>query len=88
MSRVATLKLVEVGTTKILAGHDSESEAVLVFRRDAKRPELYHLHRIDVSESEQSLRSFLSVDQSEASELVNAVLATMSPPKRKRRPTK
>jgi len=82
MSIVATMQLIEVGTTKILAGHDQNQESVFVFRRVG---EDYALHQIGISEADQALRSILAADQSEHAELVAAILATVKTPARKRR---
>jgi hypothetical protein len=82
MSIVATMKLIEVGTTKILAGHGSDEETVFVFRRVG---DVYHLHQIPVSEASQELRAFLAASDSEHGELVAAILQTVKTPTRKRK---
>ena len=75
MTQIATLRLIEVGPKRILAGHDfaSEPPAVLVLRRDGDD---YELHSIPIDQAHQQIRSFVSVNQSEANELVNAILET------------
>ena len=82
MTVISTMTLIEVGTTKILAGHDQSEESVFVFRRVG---EDYALHQIGISEADQALRSILAADQSEHAELVRAILATADKPPRKPR---
>jgi DNA-nicking Smr family endonuclease len=79
---VATMTLVQAGEDRCLAGHDRDGETVYVLRRvDGDR---YDLHRLPISEADQALRSFLAADQSEAGELVQAILESGS--KQARRP--
>jgi hypothetical protein len=68
---VTTMKLIQAGEAKILAGHqaDADPPTVLMLRRDGDD---YVLRRIEVGDREQ-LRSFVSADQIAANELVAAV---------------
>lgn len=88
ITTIANMRLIEAGGSKILAGHDVNADGfVFVLRRDAKG---YTLHRVQVGDREQ-LRAFLSASQSEANELVAAILETVKKkPKRraKRKATK
>lgn len=80
----ATMKLIEFDAKRrILAGHDAAGESVWVLRKDDQGD--YGLFRIEISELDQALRSFITADESERLELVKAITETMEPPKRKRR---
>ncbi|WP_436716400.1 hypothetical protein U8335_02310 [Roseiconus lacunae] len=82
---VSRMTLVEYSDhQRILAGHDSATgtEVYVLRKTDGGEWELY---QIEVSELDQSLRSFLTADESEHDELHKAILATMGKPKRKRK---
>ncbi len=83
MTILATLQLHEAGDTRCLAGHAVDEETVFVLRKQAAT--VYELHQIPISNAEQSLRSLLAADQSQAGELVNAILQARSKPPRKPR---
>ena len=83
MTVISTMKLIEVGTTKVLCGFDDEQTSVYVLRKQTATE--YALHQIPISEASQSLRAFLAADQSEHAELVRAILATADKPPRKPR---
>ena len=84
MTIIATMQLVEVGASKILAGHGADAESVFVLRKTES--DVYELHEAPIHAAEQSLRSFLSADQSELGELVAGILKTMIDPHRSRKP--
>lgn len=80
MTVISIMTLIEVGSTKILAGHDQSEESVFVFRRVG---DVYELHQVAISSASQELRAFLAADQSEHGELVAAILETVKRPIRK-----
>ena len=83
MNIVSTMRLIEAGPDKVLAGFDADETSVYVLRKQTAT--VYELHQIPISEASQSLRAFLSSDQSEHAELVAAILATVERPTRKPR---
>lgn len=86
MTVISTMRLIEAGTDKVLAGFDADETSVYVLRKQTAT--VYELHQIPISEASQELRAFLSSDQSENAELVAAILATVKKPVRKRRKRK
>ena len=83
MTIISTMQMHHAGEIQCLAGFDTDETSVFVLRKQNATD--YHLHLIPVSEAEQTLRAFLSSDQSENAELVVAILASVKQPKRKPR---
>jgi len=83
MTVISTMKLIEVGTTKVLCGFDDEQTSVYVLRKQTATE--YALHQIPISEASQALRAFLAASDSEHGELVAAILQTVKTPTRKRK---
>lgn len=83
MTIISNMQLIEAGPDKVLAGLDGDQTSVFVLRKQTAT--VYQLHLIPISEASQSLRAFLSSDQSEHAELVAAILATVERPTRKPR---
>jgi hypothetical protein len=84
----ARMQLVQAGGFKVLAGIDNaDDERCFVLRKQDDGT--YALHQVPLDADLVALRSILSADQSEAGELVNAVIQTMKqPPKRRRKRAK
>jgi len=80
----ATMRLVEVPGTaiKCLAGLDESGDWTVVLR---KQKDTYRMICSEIGSTEQQVRSFLSNDETEANELVRAILETVDKPIRKPR---
>ena len=84
---IATLNLVDIGGEKYLAGEANDGIAgmekmILVLRK--KTSTTFVVHAIPVSPEDQSLRAFLSGQQSLETELVVAIRETIRPTTSKR----
>ena len=83
MTVISTMRLIEAGPDKVLAGFDADETAVFVLRKQTATN--YHLHQIAVDNPQQTLRAFLAASDSKNGELVRAILQTADKPARKRR---